>query len=184
LRRTLSFFRHQIELECNVNDWKTPMLPAEKMPPPAVVDQCRERHQALEQALGARDPDQIGKIVLPLLHAFQRRAGEGDVRLSVGVYKAVLRNFPPWAVAEAAAQFAGGQVPGHNKAFPPSTAEVAACVRGLLEPFQVELAQLAILIECQPAPPVDQEHRKRMAERFDELLTDLRGNNSKGKVDA
>lgn len=144
------------------------------MPPPALVALFRSRLEAVTDALDYRDPKLIEGVAYRLLLAFQRRAGEADAKAIAKTYAGVLGDMPPWAVAEAAGRYARRQVPGHNPSFPPSTAELAEAARKILEPFQLEAANLRAVVEMKPLPPPDPAERERITKGFDDLKKVLR----------
>jgi hypothetical protein len=93
----------------------------------ALVRQPGESVQDVKSRVPSASDDEILKHLAVLFAAMKTRNGDdAQMKVTRNVFMAVLRGEPAFAVAAAVEAFCRGKVPGADRTFVPSTAELAA----------------------------------------------------------
>ena len=137
------------------------------------------RARVVDRCLEHRDNREIAKIVAEMLASYPsaRAAGE-EARMVIAAYVSSLSDLPPWAVQEAARQWARGKAGSDAPAFPPSSAQLYASAETSIARFRLERSRIADALQSAEHQPTDSE-RARVSAGFDDLLATFRRTRSK-----
>lgn len=109
------------------------------------------RVAALEVALrhhGDADRAEIEGAIAGMLSGFRSmRHGEEDAATAVAITRAVLRDFPAWAIVQACLKIARSET-RCNPRFAPNDAEIAEVVREIVRPYRQAFASASLLLNA------------------------------------
>lgn len=123
------------------------------------------RRNELKDALQSGDPSKI-KTEIEWLKAGFPSYGVDDMsaQVQVGIYVEALAKFPVWAVHEARCRFRDGRnVTPWRSSECPTSAQMAAECRAIVEPVRDELTPLNDVLDAQTYPEPDPGYAKRLA---------------------
>lgn len=131
------------------------------------------RGRVLERSIEHRDNREIAQIVADMLASYPsaRTVGE-EARMVITAYVSSLSDLPPWAVQDAARQWARGKAGSDAPAFPPSSAQLYASAEANISRLQLERSRIADALQAVEHQPTDTE-KARVAEGFDRLRNSL-----------
>ncbi|BBF92667.1 hypothetical protein BLTE_13520 [Blastochloris tepida] len=130
------------------------------------------RDWELAEALKPGDRRAAARAVLAMLGLFPAGAAVGadvDVKELVAGYVSAVEDLPAWAVEAACRRFIRGEAPGHNKAFRPSSAELAHLARQQVIPVRAEQITIRRILSAEVVRDVPKADRERVAMRLSEL---------------
>lgn len=97
-------------------------------------------------------------------------ASAEEVSEALDTWTALVRRFPPWAVAEAVERFLGGRVPGADHRRGPTLPEFCRVVNQLVEPVTAEIVALKRVLGAEVEAPIDPALQARAKAKAAELI--------------
>lgn len=174
-RARLTRYRAALEIDSEGRSW----LPVRRMPSDEHrLDFERRRDELVDALHPAKDPPSMKVIVARVARMFCRfpASMKGDVAAITAVYAHDLSAFPLWAIDRAINRIVKGvDLPTSSSAFAPSSIELQAVCREILQPYRREAADLDLVLNAKPKHEVSGDDKARISAGFKDLQKRLSG---------
>lgn len=128
--------------------------------------------KAMEYQLRCTDAAVSFEYVAMMFKAFPaREKTEEEHATDDYLYADAVRDIPVWCVASVCRAFRNGAVPGQNKRWRPTPAELSGACREFMAPYYRQMHEVREILRAEVPRVTDDAERKRNCERVKALLS-------------
>lgn len=131
----------------------------------------------VDAALKDDRPNKMQPIKLLMADRASAVGSDTDAKAKAAACAIALRDLPWWAIANACEDYICGRVPGDNREFMPSAANLATRARGHVEALRADQYRARRLLKAQPVSTPSVAEREAVQAQLAGLAADLRRTN-------